>query len=103
MTAVALLGPKVRYTELHSRSPIMAATMPLNMPYEMGSPATSAYAMFTGKDSTATLKPARKSEASLPRVYPFSCPAIGKGLMEDQLPPVVLNRGFNCFFFLVAL
>lgn len=42
ITAVALLGPNVMYIERQKNSPIIETTMPLNIPYEIGRPATSA-------------------------------------------------------------
>jgi len=64
ITAVALLGPKVMYTERQKISPISDAIIPLKIPNEIGKPATSAYAIFTGNDNTATLNPARRSSPS---------------------------------------
>ena len=64
ITAVALLGPKVMYTERQKISPISDAIIPLKIPNEIGKPATSTYAIFTGNDNTATLNPARRSSPS---------------------------------------
>jgi hypothetical protein len=64
ITAVALLGPNVIYTERQKISPISDAIIPLKIPNEIGKPATSAYAIFTGNDNTATLNPARRSSTS---------------------------------------
>ena len=72
------------------------------MPYEIGRPATSAYAIFTGNDRTATLNPARRSSANFAAEYPFNWGMSGSKVIGFQFSYCLLSEKFKIGLSLVG-
>ena len=72
------------------------------MPYEIGRPATSAYAIFTGNERTATLNPARRSSANFAFEYPLSWGISGSKVIGFQFSYCLFSEKFKIGLTLVA-